>query len=357
MAFVSTGIAYTFRRGLDASIRAGFRSGALKRRMVLIGAPEEVARLSKLCAGIAEADVQIVGSLSTTVVGRRANDMGIYPGGIEEFERAIETLRPHGVIVASTVPFEMLNNIMSRTFQMGLTVSLLPRVLKDINGSTLDLRNSVLGPLLEVAPLSFDLPQLAIKRSMDLVLVTAGLIVIWPLLLLMAIAVKLDSKGPVLFQQTRAGLGGRPFGMIKFRTMRVGADEQKHLYQHLNEYPDARLFKIKEDPRVTRLGRFLRRSSLDELPQLFNVLRGQMSLVGPRPCTPDELQHYAEKHRARLFVTPGITGPWQVSGRNEILDFEQVVRLEVDYIESWSIIKDLAILLKTIPALFRRGAY
>jgi lipopolysaccharide/colanic/teichoic acid biosynthesis glycosyltransferase len=145
--------------------------------------------------------------------------------------------------------------------------------------------------------------------------------------------------------------------MLKFRTMRVGAEDQKHLYQHLNEYPDPRLFKIKDDPRVTRLGRILRRSSLDELPQLFNVLRGQMSLVGPRPCTPDELKHYGEKHRARLFVMPGMTGPWQVSGRNEILDFEQVVRLEVDYIESWSIVKDLLILLKTGPAIFRRGAY
>lgn len=357
MAFVSTGVSYAFRRSLDWSIRAGFRSGALQRRMLLIGSPEEIARLSKLCASMPDADVQIVGSMATTVVGRRANDVGVYPGSLEDFERAIESLRPHGIIVASTVPFEMLNSIMSRTFQMGLTVSLVPRVLKDIKGSTLDLRLSVLGPLLEVAPLRFDLPQLAIKRTMDLILVTAGLLVIWPLLLLIAVAVKLDSRGPVLFRQTRAGLGGRPFAMLKFRTMRVGAEEQKHLYQHLNEYPDPRLFKIKDDPRVTRLGRFLRRSSLDELPQLFNVLRGQMSLVGPRPCTLDELKHYAEKHRARLFVMPGLTGPWQVSGRNEILDFEKVVRLEVDYIESWSIVKDLLILLKTAPAIFSRGAY
>jgi lipopolysaccharide/colanic/teichoic acid biosynthesis glycosyltransferase len=200
-------------------------------------------------------------------------------------------------------------------------------------------------------------PQLAIKRTMDLILVTAGLAVIWPFLMLIAIAIKLDSKGPVFFRQTRAGLGGQPFGMVKFRTMRVGADEQKHLYQHLNEYPDARLFKIKDDPRVTRLGRFLRRSSLDELPQLFNVLRGQMSLVGPRPCTPDELQHYGERHRARLFVIPGMTGPWQVSGRNQVLDFDLIVRMETDYIQSWSIASDLIILLKTVPAVFRRGAY
>jgi exopolysaccharide biosynthesis polyprenyl glycosylphosphotransferase len=357
MAVASTGISYAFRHALEWSIRAGFRSGALQRRMLVIGSAAEVARLSQLVASFPDADVQIVGSFSTTVVGRRAGDMGLYPGSIEDFERAIENLRPHGIIIASTVPFEMLTGIMSRAFEVGLTVSLVPRVLKDIKGSTLDRRQSVIGPLLEVAPLRFDVPQLAIKRTMDLILVTVGLMAIWPLLLLIAMAIKLDSRGPVLFRQTRAGLGGRPFGMFKFRTMRVGAEDQKHLYQHLNEYPDPRLFKIKDDPRVTRLGRLLRRSSLDELPQLLNVLRGQMSLVGPRPCTPDELQHYAEKHRARLFVMPGITGPWQVSGRNEILDFEHVVRLEIDYIESWSIVKDLLILLKTVPAIFRRGAY
>lgn len=357
LAFTCAAISYAFRRALDWSIQAGFRSGALQRRMLVIGSPEEVDRLARQCATIGDADIKIVGSLSTTTVGRRANDVGIYPGGIEEFERVIDRHRPHGVIVASTVPFELLNGILSRTFQMGLTVSLLPKVLKDIKGSTLDLRQSALGPLLEIAPIRFGIPQLAIKRTMDLVLVTGILLVIWPLLLLIAVAIKMDSKGPALFRQTRAGLGGRPFDMLKFRTMRVGAEGEKHLYQHLNEYPDPRLFKIKQDPRVTRLGRFLRRSSLDELPQLFNVLRGQMSLVGPRPCVPEELTHYSIEHRARLFVIPGITGPWQVSGRNEILDFDRIVRMETDYIKSWSISSDVLILLRTIPALFRRGAY
>ncbi len=117
------------------------------------------------------------------------------------------------------------------------------------------------------------------------------------------------------------------------------------------------MFKVKDDPRITRVGQFLRRTSLDELPQVFNVLRGQMSLVGPRPCVPEELQHYCAHDVTRLFVVPGLTGPWQVSGRNEILDFDEVVRLERGYIESWSVVKDLVILLRTIPAVFRRGAY
>ena len=192
---------------------------------------------------------------------------------------------------------------------------------------------------------------------MDLVLTLVGLAVIWPVLVLVAIAIKLDSSGPVFFKQARAGVGGRLFDIVKFRTMRVGAHEERESLQHLNEYPDERLFKIKVDPRVTRVGGFLRRSSIDELPQLWNVLKGDMSLVGPRPCIPDELKHYFERDMTRLFVVPGVTGPWQVGGRNEILDFDKVVRLELEYIQSWSIFSDLLILAQTVPALFRRGAY
>jgi lipopolysaccharide/colanic/teichoic acid biosynthesis glycosyltransferase len=198
---------------------------------------------------------------------------------------------------------------------------------------------------------------MAVKRLVDTALTALGLLLVAPLLALIALVIKCDSQGPVFFRQTRAGVGGKPFEMLKFRTMRVGADAEKHLLQHLNEYPDPRLFKIKNDPRITRVGRILRRTSLDELPQLWNVLRGDMSLVGPRPCVPEELRHYSQHHLSRLFVIPGITGPWQVGGRNRILDFEEVIRLETEYIESWSLAKDLLILLKTIPTLFRRGAY
>jgi lipopolysaccharide/colanic/teichoic acid biosynthesis glycosyltransferase len=153
------------------------------------------------------------------------------------------------------------------------------------------------------------------------------------------------------------GVGGRRFQILKFRTMVADADRQKATLAHLNEYPDARLFKIKDDPRITRLGGFLRRTSLDELPQLWNVLRGEMSLVGPRPCVPEEFEHYAPHHMERLFVVPGVTGPWQVSGRNTVLDFEEVVRMDSEYIRSWSLRRDVVILLKTIPALYGKGAY
>src|SRR5690606_25411703 len=178
----------------------------------------------------------------------------------------------------------------------------------------------------------------------DIVLSLAALALLWPLMLLIAVAIKLDSPGPVLLKQRRAGLGGRPFEMFKFRTMICDADGLKPQLQHLNESGDPRLFKIRRDPRVTRLGRLLRRTSLDELPQLFNVLRGEMSLVGPRPFFPEDIALYEPHHFERLSVLPGVTGLWQVSGRSSIVDFEEVVRLDLKYIREWSIRMDLWIL-------------
>jgi exopolysaccharide biosynthesis polyprenyl glycosylphosphotransferase len=196
------------------------------------------------------------------------------------------------------------------------------------------------------------------KRALDAVCAAAGLLLLLPLLLLVALLIRLDSPGSIVFRQLRTGLGGRPFWMYKFRTMVENADEIKPHLEHLNESGDPRLFKIRDDPRVTRVGRLLRRTSLDELPQLLNVLRGEMSLIGPRPFFPGDLDHYAPHHFARLTVLPGITGLWQVRGRSEVLDFEEVVRMDREYIEGWSFWLDFKILLLTLPAVFRRkGAY
>jgi exopolysaccharide biosynthesis polyprenyl glycosylphosphotransferase len=200
--------------------------------------------------------------------------------------------------------------------------------------------------------------QLWVKRMVDLVGAGLGLLLISPLLTLIALAIKLDSRGPVFFAQERVGQGGRTFRMLKFRTMRVGADAEKAKLAHLNTSGDARLFKIPNDPRVTRVGALLRKWSLDELPQLFNVLRGNMSIVGPRPFFESDLATYHEHHFGRLGAVPGITGLWQVSGRSSITDFEEVVRLDCEYIHRWSLWLDLEILLKTLPAVVRRtGAY
>jgi len=199
--------------------------------------------------------------------------------------------------------------------------------------------------------------QLVIKRIVDLIGSSCALVVAAPLMIAIAITIKRDSPGPILFAQERVGLGGRRFRMLKFRTMRNGADAEKKALAHLNHTGDPRLFKIPNDPRVTNLGRRLRRWSLDELPQLWNVLVGDMSLVGPRPFFESDLETYEDDHFRRLGTKPGITGLWQVSGRSGIVDFERVVALDTEYVRNWSLLLDLRILFRTVPAVLgRRGA-
>lgn len=197
------------------------------------------------------------------------------------------------------------------------------------------------------------------KRSLDLVLAVVLLIVLSPLMLLTAIAIKLGDGGPVLFVQKRCGAGNRAFRCYKFRTMRVDADER--LAALIENDPEAaeqwRIYqKLDPDPRVTMIGKWLRKSSLDELPQLFNILRGEMSVIGPRPITAGEVHRYGELYPYYVAVRPGVSGLWQVNGRNR-LTYPERVALDVEYVKSWSIWMDLGILLKTIPAvLFASGA-
>lgn len=194
------------------------------------------------------------------------------------------------------------------------------------------------------------------KRVLDVTVAAALLVLTAPLLLLIALAVKLDSPGPVIFRQRRVGKNGREFTFYKFRGMVADAEARLHEVAHLNEV-DGPIFKSRRDPRVTRVGRVLRRTSLDELPQLWNVLRGDMSLVGPRPPLPAEVAKYEPWQRDRLLAPGGITGLWQVSGRN-LLGFEDMVRLDLEYITRWSLWLDLRILLRTmLVVLTARGAY
>jgi exopolysaccharide biosynthesis polyprenyl glycosylphosphotransferase len=191
----------------------------------------------------------------------------------------------------------------------------------------------------------------AIKRAIDVVASSIGMILLSPFFALVALAVRLDSPGPVFYRASRVGHKGRRFVCHKFRTMVEKADEQKRVLQHLNERTGP-LFKISKDPRVTRLGAFLRRHSIDELPQLWNVLKGDMSLVGPRPPELDEISEYKLEHFRRLNATPGITGLWQVSARHDPY-FETVVRLDNYYIENWSLMLDFKIMLKTVPVVIK----
>ncbi len=195
--------------------------------------------------------------------------------------------------------------------------------------------------------------QLVVKRAMDIVISSLLLVLLAPLYLLIGIAVRLTSRGPALFRQVRVGQGGRRFHMWKFRSMVASAEEQQQELLAQNVYGDEPLFKVPHDPRITMLGTFLRRTSLDELPQFWNVLRGEMSLVGPRPPLPGEVDRYDERHFVRLDVRPGLTGPWQVSGRNRIMHFEDVIALESAYIANWSFARDAMILARTLPAVIR----
>jgi lipopolysaccharide/colanic/teichoic acid biosynthesis glycosyltransferase len=196
----------------------------------------------------------------------------------------------------------------------------------------------------------------AIKRGTDVLIAILGLIVLSPLLLAIAIGIKLTSRGPVLFRQLRIGADDEPFYIVKFRTMRLDADDRKSEYAHLNVHArnggDPRMFKILDDPRVTRYGRFLRRYFLDELPQLINVVKGQMSLVGPRPLIPEEDEHVPEWARRRLRVRPGMTGIWQVHGHSAV-PFEEMIRLDYAYVANWSYGGDFKLILETIPLVIR----
>ena len=197
----------------------------------------------------------------------------------------------------------------------------------------------------------------AVKRAIDIVASGLGMLVLSPVFIAIALAVKLTSKGPVFFSQTRVGRYGRHFRFWKFRSMRTDAEALKAQLEERNESADGVIFKMRDDPRITKVGKFLRRTSLDELPQLWNVFIGDMSLVGPRPPVPSEVAQYTLEDRKRLDVIPGITCLWQIKGRSEI-PFHEQVRLDKEYILAPSVWKDIAILLKTIPAIIGgKGAY
>jgi exopolysaccharide biosynthesis polyprenyl glycosylphosphotransferase len=211
-------------------------------------------------------------------------------------------------------------------------------------------------PLFELKPPVFEGIDYAVKRLFDVVVASLLLLFLSPMLIATALAVRVTSPGPVLYRSRRPGIGGVPFDCFKFRTMHSNADQIQADLESLNEASGA-LFKIRDDPRLTGVGKLLRRYSLDELPQLINVLRGQMSLVGPRPLPQRDYERLEPWHMKRYLVMPGMTGLWQVSGRAE-LDFDDLVRLDFLYLERWSIFLDLTILAQTVPAvLSRRGAF
>ena len=274
------------------------------------------------------------------------------------FPRTCESLGVQEVYIADVLSrdSEMLHGMSLAIESLGMELALSVS-LADISGHRLYLRNTTEQPVLLASLPQYTNSAYAVKRVLDIVCSALTLIISSPLMLGVAIAIKLDDGGPVFFSQTRIGLHGRPFKMYKFRSMVTNAEELKKKLAEENGQSDRFIFKMKDDPRITKIGHFIRKTSLDEFPQFLNVLKGDMSLVGPRPALPEEVARYGSLYSARLLVKPGITGPWQVSGRSD-LSQEQSEYLDVSYIENWSITGDLAILAKTVLVVFRgTGSY
>jgi exopolysaccharide biosynthesis polyprenyl glycosylphosphotransferase len=259
------------------------------------------------------------------------------------------------VLAVPELDEEMLSRVVSACRATGVKLSVLPP-MRAMLGTAVRLTHIAEMPVIEYGTWGTSPSTMAMKRAMDIVVAAAGIVVLAPLMLVIAIAVRLDSRGPSLFRQMRAGRDAEPFRMWKFRTMCHDAEERVSEVISVDELAEP-MFKLREDPRVTRVGRYLRRTSLDELPQLFNVLRGDMSLVGPRPEEVWLVERYGETQRFRLQMRPGLTGPMQVHGRGE-LNFQERLAVEREYVENYSLRKDLKIMLRTGSAIFRAdGAY
>jgi exopolysaccharide biosynthesis polyprenyl glycosylphosphotransferase len=318
---------------------------------ILVGSPKVGGRFEHAVAAPG-GDYRVAGYVTAD-----PGDDGDFLGRIDDLSALIDAHDAEAVVVCADLPATRINSLIEECLHAGCQVLFPARAVR-VYGLRPILVWHHDQPFFELGSPVLRARALISKRIIDVVVGGILVVILAPVLALITLIVRLDSTGSPFFLQERAGLGGRRFRMIKFRTMREGADVEKQQLAHLNQTGDARLFKIRDDPRTTRLGRFLRRWSLDELPQLFNVVIGDMSLVGPRPFFEADFSAYEDHHFRRLDAKPGITGLWQVSGRSEVLDFEDVIFLDRQYIEQWSFWLDVSILFRTVPAVLRRtGAF
>lgn len=335
-----------------------YRKGLAVDRVLVIGSGEPGRGLIRTMLARSDLGFKAIGYLDD---GTRENNIGLgripHLGKYAELEQWLrDTPNLHTVFIA--LPGEMYSET-SRLLKIchahGVRAQAVPDLLQ-LSMNRVEFNNMAGIPMLGVRDVGMTRLQIGLKRAMDLLIILVGSVPALLTMMLIALAIKLDSPGPVLYSGMRVGRNGKLFRMYKFRSMIVGAEEQKEALQELNE-ADGPVFKIRNDPRQTRVGRLLRRSSFDELPQLINVLMGHMSLVGPRPPLLEEVEEYKQWHRQRLSVIGGMTGLWQVSGRSD-LTFDELCLLDIYYIENWSLALDMRILLQTIPhSLFGKGAY
>jgi exopolysaccharide biosynthesis polyprenyl glycosylphosphotransferase len=333
------------------------RDPELRQRTLILGSGVVAGQLAKKIYNNNQFGLDPVG-----IVDDEVHDIGTpdlpWLGKFDDLETVIEKQQIDRVIIAfSRASHEELLKSIRACRDAGVAIDVVPRLFEFLDGvSALDQVGGL--PLLSIGVANLSPFSMAAKRTLDVVGSFLALTVLSPFLIAIAIAIKLESKGPVFFRQPRAGRYNSEFQLIKFRSMYVDAEQRKQELVDQNEAGDGVMFKIREDPRVTGVGRFLRRFSLDELPQLINVLTGEMSLVGPRPLIfPESAALEQHWHLRRLELRPGLTGPWQVYGRSQS-PFQEMVRFDYQYVAGWSLARDIELLLATLPAVVSgRGAY
>jgi exopolysaccharide biosynthesis polyprenyl glycosylphosphotransferase len=328
------------------------RAAGYHRRAILVGSGKHIEAVAHALTDSGQR-LELAGYISLNP----RPDNGLRSlGPIEELPSVLKRTDVDEVIIADPdFPQDRAVELVDQCHRRGVIVRVAPSTMEILTHQA-ELVPGQSVPLFELRPPVFEGIDFAVKRTFDVVGATLLLIALSPLLVGSALLVKLTSRGPLLYRSRRNGIGGVPFDCFKFRTMRTNAEAMQTELEDLNE-ADGPLFKIRRDPRLTPVGGMLRRFSVDELPQLVNVLRGEMSIVGPRPLPQRDFERLEDWHKKRYLVLPGITGLWQVSGRSE-LDFDDLVRLDFLYLERWSVFLDLTIILKTLPAVLKgKGAF
>jgi len=335
------------------------RSDSSAMRIVIVGSKSRARDLVDYLLADKAADIRILGYLDTTEnADAMEKECGVpYLGPLDSYAQLVHREAIDEVIFAMPLrQIDAVDEKISLTETLGIGIRILPdwQIQKimyrpEVAGIRIE---SLFGvPTLTLSSAPAKESDLFIKNMIDRAVAFSGLMVLLPALCIIAVLIRLSSPGPVFFRQQRSGRNGRLFTMYKFRTMVVNAEQLRADLAESNEM-DGPVFKIARDPRITPIGQFLRKTSMDELPQLFNILRGDMSLVGPRPPLPDEVAEYKPWQRRRLSMKPGITCIWQVSGRNNI-GFEQWMEMDLEYIDNWSLLLDMKLLFKTIPAVIK----
>ncbi len=333
------------------------RRGIGVKRIVIVGAGEVGRRVMRTIVARPDLGYEVIGYVDDNP-DKGLGEIGRFKGlgALDNLSSVIDSEEVDEVII--TLPWNYhrrILHVLRECARRQVSARLVPDLFQ-MSLSRVEVSDLAGLPLIDIKEIAFSREEVIFKRIMDILGALVGLVLGFPVFALIGIAIKLDSEGPIFFRQVRVGKDHQEFPIYKFRSMRVGAEEELEILKDQNE-ADGPIFKMRDDPRRTRVGRFLRQTSLDELPQLINVLRGEMSLVGPRPPIPDEVVQYKPWHKKRLVVRPGITGLWQVSGRSE-LTFDEMVLLDLYYIEHWSPWLDFNILLRTIPkVILGDGAY